>query len=289
MGNLWAKTQHPHLHQRWDLRFSEIKYLERLPGEAQRFLYTTRVGAGIRIEGAGESVGESDSPDGQRTSSLKFWSDDSKSLIKFGSGYWKYVPTSDGIRFITWYDYRTRFGIVGRIVDKILFRPLLGWMTAWSFDRLRLWVEKGVPPEISRDSMLTYTLCRLTVAFVWLYHGLIPKLVVRNADEIKMLTDVGIPDPYLFRVMSSLGLAEICFALALFIFWKSRLPLWFTLYAMIAATIGVTIASPSYLLAAFNPLTLNLAIAVLAVVGLLNGKSFPMASNCYRKAPDKEA
>lgn len=289
MDNLWAKTQQPHLHQLWDLRFSEIEYLERKPGEAQKFLYATRFGAGIRIEGGGESVGESESSDGQRTSSLKFWSDDRKSLIKFGSGYWKYVPTNDGIRFITSYDYRTRFGIVGRIVDMIFFRPLLGWATAWSFDRLRLWVEKGIPPETSRDTMLTYTLCCLTVAFVWLYHGLIPKLVVHNADEIKMLIDAGIPDSYLFKTVSLLGLAEICLALTLLVFWKSRLPLWLTLYAMIAATVGVSISSPSYLLAAFNPLTLNLALAVLAVVGLLNGKSFPMASNCYRKAPGSEA
>jgi hypothetical protein len=74
---------------------------------------------------------------------------------------------------------------------------------------------------------------------------------------------------------------------AFFIFWKSRSLFWVTLGAMVAATIGVSIASPSYLFAAFNPLTLNLSIAVLAVVGLLNGKSFPVASKCYRKAPEK--
>ncbi len=154
MDDLWEKTQEPKLHQRWDLRFSEIDYLPRGPDEAQRFLYATRIGAGFRIEGAGESMGERDDSGGERTSALKFWSDDSKSLIKIGSGYWKYIPDSDGIRFITWYDYRTRFGIIGRIVDKIFFRPLLGWATAWSFDRLRLWIERGVLPEVSRDRTL---------------------------------------------------------------------------------------------------------------------------------------
>src|SRR6266849_5297999 len=121
MDELWEKTQDPKLHQRWDLRFSDIDYLPRSPDEAQRFLYATRIGAGFRIEGAGESMGERDDSGGERTSALKFWSDDSKSLIKIGSGYWKYIPDSDGIRFITWYDYRTRFGIIGRIVDKIFF------------------------------------------------------------------------------------------------------------------------------------------------------------------------
>lgn len=101
MDLLWERTQYPHLHRRWDLRFTEIEYLPRPdPAEPQRFLYTTRIGFGLRIEGRGESVGENLS-DQSRTSSLRFWSDDSKSLITDGSGYWKYVPTDDGIRFFT--------------------------------------------------------------------------------------------------------------------------------------------------------------------------------------------
>jgi len=110
-----------------------------------------------------------------------------------GSGYWKYIPGSSGTRFITWYDYRTRFGIIGRIVDRVFFRPLLGWATAWSFDRLRLWLEKGILPEVSRDRAFVYALSRLMIAFVWLYHGLIPKLIYRNADELSMLRHAGIP------------------------------------------------------------------------------------------------
>src|SRR5215469_8438115 len=40
---------------------------------------------------------------------------------------------------------------VGRVTDRFLFRPFLGWATAWSFDRLRVWIEHGIPPEVSRD------------------------------------------------------------------------------------------------------------------------------------------
>jgi hypothetical protein len=159
--DLWEKTQEPKLHQRWDLRFSEIDYLPRQPGEAQKFLYATRIGAGMRIVGAGESTGERDNRGGQRTSALKFWSEDAKSLIQFGSGYWKYIPSTDGIRFITWYDYQTRFGAIGRFIDRLFFRPLLGWATAWSFDRLRLWIEEDILPEVSRDRTLAYLLSRV--------------------------------------------------------------------------------------------------------------------------------
>jgi uncharacterized membrane protein YphA (DoxX/SURF4 family) len=286
MDDLWEKTQDPKLHQRWDLRFSEIDYLPRKHGEAQKFLYKTRIGGGLRIEGAGESMGERDDATGQRTSALKFWADDPKSLIRIGSGYWKYIPRNDGVRFITWYDYRTRFGLIGQIVDRVFFRPLLGWATAWSFDRLRLWIEKGVLPEVSRDRTLLYALSRLTVAFVWLYHGLIPKLLYPNSDELSMLRDAGIPNVHLPAVLSSLGIIEVCVALALVFFWKSRWPLWFTSLAMVSAVLTVGITSPSFLSAAFNPVTLNLSVATLALIGLLTGTDLPAASNCRRKSPE---
>jgi hypothetical protein len=86
MDELWEKTQEPKLHQRWDFRFSEIDYLPREPREAQKFIYATHIGAGVRIEGAGESTGERNDSNGQRTSALKFWSDD-QSVPAIGSRF----------------------------------------------------------------------------------------------------------------------------------------------------------------------------------------------------------
>jgi uncharacterized membrane protein YphA (DoxX/SURF4 family) len=288
MDDLWGKTQEPQRHQRWDIRFSQIDYLPREPGEPQRFLYSTRIGAGLKIHGEGESAGERDDVSGRRTSALKFWSKDPKSLIEWGSGYWQYSPCSEGIRFITSYDYRTRFGAMGRIVDKLLFRPLIGWGTAWSFDRLRLWIEDGIPPEVSRDRSLIYCSARLALAFIWVYQGLVPKLLYHNPDEIGMLRDAGVPGVYLLRAMSLMGWLEICFGVLVVVLWKARWPLWLTIAAMCAATLLAAINSPTYLWAAFNPLTLNLAVAALAVCGLLASTDLPSAGNCRRKQQEAE-
>jgi hypothetical protein len=84
---LWQHTQDPSLHERWDLRFSTIRYLPRSDQEPQHFLYTTRVGFGLEITGRGESSGKRDLPSGRRVSSLKFSSDDPRSIIREGSGY----------------------------------------------------------------------------------------------------------------------------------------------------------------------------------------------------------
>src|ERR1700722_9169880 len=116
VDEVWRRTQVPDLHELWDLRFTEIEYLPRSSEEEpQRFRYATRLGFGLKIEGEGESIGTREDAAGLRTSALKFWSADPKSLIAEGSGYWQYTPTAGGVRFLTWYDYHTRFGTAGRL------------------------------------------------------------------------------------------------------------------------------------------------------------------------------
>jgi len=289
MEDLWQKTQEPSIHQRWDLRFSEIEYLARASGEAQKFLYATRIGAGMRIEGAGESTGEHDKGNGQRTSALKFWSEDPKSLIRSGSGYWKYIPAEGGIIFLTWYDYETRFGMLGRAVDRLGFRPLLGWATAWSFDRLRLWIEQGVAPESSRVSALVYALSRLVVGFVWIYQGIVPKLIFPSGDELRMLNDSGISPAYLSITLRAIGWAELCFGVLLLVLWRQLWPLRLTIAAMILAFLAVGFRSSQFLAAAFNPTTLNAAVAALAAISLVVAKQVPTASRCRRKPQSPES
>lgn len=277
---VWQHTQIPQLHEQWDLRFTSITYLPR-PDELQpqRFLYATRLGLGLKIEGEGETAGNLSGPNGQRTSALKFWSADPKSLIREGAGYWKYTPTPQGILFETGYDYNVRFGWFGKIFDRVVFRPLIGWATAWSFDRLRLWLETGQSPSVSLRQSLIYALARLTVAFVWLYHGLVPKLIFHQADELTLLQESGLPASFIIVV----GLIEVALGLWLIFAWRSRFLFVLTIVLMVLATVGVALSSPHYLIAAFNPVTLNILMIVLSVVGLLASSNLPSASHCRRQ------
>lgn len=286
MGELWEKTQNPQLHQRWDLRFNQIEYLRREAGEPQKFLYRTRIGFGFTIDGNGENTGTRDGEGGARTSSLKFWSSDPKSLITVGSGYWKYVPTETEILFFTWYDYETRFSVFGRVIDACIFCPLLGWATAWSFDRLRLWIERGIPPEVSQDRALIYLVARGTMAFVWLYHGLVPKLLYHDAIELDLLSRIGTPGSRLHAAATVAGLVELFFSFLLVALWRHSWPLWLTLGLMLFGIPVVAITAPTYLRAAFNPLTLNLAVAALAAIAITAGRDLPSAARC-RRTPDK--
>ena len=107
---------------------------------------------------------------------MKFWTDNTLSLIQIGRGYWKYTPRKEHIHFETQYDYDTRFGRIGNVIDFYMFRPLLGWATAWSFDALKLWLEKGLHPRLLIRRTMTYWL----VCFYLHLYGCIKDLPKNN-------------------------------------------------------------------------------------------------------------
>lgn len=285
METLWNATQRPDIHERWDLRFSEIRYLPRAAQtEPQRFLYATRIGFGLRIAGEGESVGQADR-NGDRTSALRFWSDDRKSLIRKGSGYWRYSPTAAGIRFITQYDYETRFGVAGRALD-LVFRPLLGWATAWSFDRLRLWLERGADPATTLERSLIHWTGRATLAFIWLYHGIVPKLLA-PAGEIDLATRTGSPASVAPAFVIAAAAFEITLGLAMLVVPDSRALLALSGVLAVALAVVTSARTPELVVAPFQPITLGVAMVSLVAVALLADRELPRARRCLREPPAK--
>lgn len=168
LDQLWHVTQDAGQHTRWDLRFGLI---EDLPGPegtdsgTRTFRYSCGAGP-FRIVGTGTTVGERRRPDGTRTSALRFASHHPLSPIRRGSGWWRYVPTGTGTRFLTGYDYTPSWGAAGARLDQVLVRPLMGWATAWSFDRLRRWVEDGTTPEESLVRAVVDVGLRITALLV---------------------------------------------------------------------------------------------------------------------------
>jgi hypothetical protein len=287
---LWAHTQTPALHERWDLRFSRIEYLPKShETDPQRFRYTTRIGFGVEVSGDGETVGQRNLTDGSRSSALTFGSGERLSIIRVGSGYWKYIPTAEGIRFLTWYDYQTRFGSAGALFDRLIFRPLIGWATAWSFDRLRLWLEQGMNPAHAMRQALVHGLARVTLAAIFAYQALVPKLVARHIDEIAMLADVGVSAHLRSTALSALGISELALSVALLMAWNRRWPTVACLASMLVATAVVGVHSPRFFEAAFNPFSLNVAVASLAAIDLLVLGAVPSAARCLRRPSSEKS
>jgi hypothetical protein len=149
LETVWGLTQTPEQHVRWDARFTSIRPTRSRDDGSQEFRYELDLGVHT-IRGTGVSLGDRRSTTGERTSALAFDTADHLSPLGAGRGYWRYIPTPDGIRFLTGYDYVPGWGRLGRLLDPIVTRRFVWWLTAWSFDRLRLWAEEGVPPEQTR-------------------------------------------------------------------------------------------------------------------------------------------
>ena len=282
IDSVWEYTQNPQLHQQWDLRFSEINYLPKVnEQDRQKFLYRTNIGFGLSIAGEGESYGTKE-VDGVRTSSLVFGTEQRISLIELGSGFWRYIPKNGGVTFLTLYDYRTRFGWLGRYFDSIVFRPMIGWATAWSFDALRLWLELGIHPRSSILRCLRYWIVSIVLCFLWVYQGLVPKLLFANTGELELISQIGLFRGYEPSVLAIAGVLEILFGLTfLFIRKRNKLLHYINIFLLIGLLLS-GMAFPSVFLAPFNPITLNGAMIALSATQLLENEQLATAKNCLR-------
>ena len=286
MERMWEATQKADEHQRWDARFGSITYAPAGDGEPHRFTYGTTVAPGITIGGTGESLGDRDRPDGTRWSGLKFWATDRRSIVDAGAGYWRYVPTEDGIRFLTRFDYRPRWGRFGEVIDRAVFRPAFGWTTAWSFDRLRLWLEEGIPPEHSRDQAVAHAAAVAGLVGVFAYQGLVPKVWKVDADEVAIWQGLGLSSSRSRRIVRTVGAVEAGFATAA----RSvdRWPFVIALAAMPTLAIGAAKSDRSILTKAFNPGSLGIAVMALAGVALATRDGRPSGRRPLRSAPDRQ-
>lgn len=271
--SVWRYTQSPELHKRWDLRFSDIDYLPRNgTDEPQRFRYARRLGLGIVIEGWGETTSRAQ----QKTSALRFGSADPKSLILEGGGFWAYEDEASGTRFSTVYDYVTRYGLIGRLLDVVL-RPLMIWATRWSFDRLRIWIEEGTTPETSLRMWMGKVVTRCALGLIWVYEGVIPKNLFPSAGEVDLVRESGFywPDPT--RTLTALGIAEVVFGVWLLSGRAERAAAALSTIAVVGLSVLVCVTRPDALADPLGGISKNIALIACAIVVILLSPKTPLA------------
>ncbi|WP_288132714.1 DoxX-like family protein [Microbulbifer sp.] len=123
--------------------------------------------------------------------------------------------------------------------------------------------------------MSSYALCRLSIAFVWLYHGLVPKLLGPHRDELAMNMALGLTAENAQLLARVGGVSEVLFSAVVILFWKQRWPLVLTVAGMVALLIYSLIAVPTLAMGAFNPVTTNLCVLALSLVALKQWENLP--------------
>ena len=161
----------------------------------------------------------------------------------------------------------------------------MGWATAWSFDRLRIWAETGRPPESTLAFSLIHAVARLSMATIWIWHGLVPKLLYQQIDERTMLAQAGLP----VGLLPWIGGLEILLGALILYGWSWRSIFLANIAFMVLATVAVALNSPVYLTAAFNPVTLNFAMIALSIVGWLSSAALASSRRCRRLAPKERS
>jgi hypothetical protein len=118
---------------------------------------------------------------------------------------------------------------------------------------------------------LIHALARIGIAFTWAWHGLIPKLLFVSPDEQAMLVAFGLP----VTILPAIGILQLAVAIATIVLWRWR-P-FFLLNALVMAVvlIGIALRSPSYIGAAFTPVTLNAGMIFLSIIGYCASGSRP--------------
>ena len=120
-----------------------------------------------------------------------------------------------------------------------------------------------------RSRALASLVCRGAIAFVWLYQGLVPKLLGPHHDEMTMTLALGVTPAAATVVAYAAGSCKAILGVAMLALRRQAWPLWLTIALMVCLLGYASWAAPWLLLGAFNPVTSNVAVAALALVALI--------------------
>ena len=110
---------------------------------------------------------------------------------------------------------------------------------------------------------------RLGLAFVFFYHGLIPKILWLSPVETQIVL------AHEFNVSAHLisitgGILEILLAITIILYRHSLVPIYLAGILLIALLIDITLVIPELLTEAFNPVSINLACLTLCYLVFLS-------------------
>lgn len=107
-------------------------------------------------------------------------------------------------------------------------------------------------------------LARGSLAFMFAYHGLVPKIIAISPGEQVLLKAHGLEQAMWLSQVA--GMAELVLAVAIGVWAHRGWPLALAAAVLVGLLVDVAVVQPSMLVDAFNPVSLNVAgIALCAV------------------------
>lgn len=126
------------------------------------------------------------------------------------------------------------------------------------------------------QAIVSYHLSRFAIAFIWLYHGLIPKLIFQHPTELELINQ----GPLLMSAETTLmlaGIAEVLIGICVVIFWRQSWPVYFSLAGFIGLLIASVAIAPGHAVHAFNPITLTVSAILFCLIQISLRMNPPMS------------
>ena len=113
----------------------------------------------------------------------------------------------------------------------------------------------------------SYNLSRIAIAFIWLYHGLIPKLICSHPTEMELVSKGPmLGSPEITIVVA--GVIEVIAGLCVIAFWRSKWPIQLSLIGFTCLLVGSLVIAPEQATHAFNPVTLTVSAIFFCLIQL---------------------
>ena len=129
---------------------------------------------------------------------------------------------------------------------------------------------------ISKPIGNTLLIINITLAVLWIYQGLIPKLMYSALDEQRLWQLQGIGELKMLLLIEISGFLEIIFGVLFLIFRHSKILHYLNILGMVGLSLLIVITDIQYFQQVFNPFVMNIGMAMLSVIALqLNQLSHP--------------
>ena len=126
-------------------------------------------------------------------------------------------------------------------------------------------MTNGIKPVSQEQAINSYNLSRLAIAFIWLYHGLVPKLIFRHATELELINQGPVLGSAELTLMLA-GIAEVLIGIGVVIFWKQAWPIYLSLVGFVVLLVASVVIAPEQAVHAFNPITLTVSAILFCLI-----------------------
>ncbi|MEG0342368.1 MAG: DoxX-like family protein [Acinetobacter sp.] len=108
----------------------------------------------------------------------------------------------------------------------------------------------------------------ITLAVLWVYQGLIPKVLYKAQDEQYIWQQQGFDELISLILMQFSGYIEIIFGMLFLVFKQSKILHFLNILRMLGLSLLIAIIDMRYFQNAFYPFVMNVAMASLSIIAL---------------------